>query len=81
MYFELLVTNEQLSSSVNHPCKHRRLQSCVGTWAKLGYVAFHVQLRKAYFVTTLYTIRTSVHAYAISVYAGDPVSSHPVLVI
>ena len=31
------------------------LQSCVGTWARLGYAAFDVQLRKAYFVTTLYT--------------------------
>ena len=35
---------------------HRRLQSCVGTQARLGYAAFDVQLRKAYFVTTLYAI-------------------------
>ena len=34
---------------------HRRLQSRVGTWARLGYAVFDSQLRKAYFVTTLYT--------------------------
>ena len=45
-----------------------RLQSCVGTRAKLGYAAFDAQLRKAYFVTTLYAIY-------------DHVSSHLVLEI
>ena len=44
---------------------HRHLQSCVGTQARLGYAAFNAQLRKAYFVTTLYAIHMSVHAYAI----------------
>ena len=39
---------------------HRRLQSCVGTRAGLGYAVFDAQLRKAYFVTTLYAISTSV---------------------
>ena len=43
----------------------RRLQSCVGTWARLGYAAFDAQLRKVYFVTSLYAICTSVHTYAI----------------
>ena len=33
--------------------------------ARLGYAAFDAQLRKAYFVTTLYAICVSVHAYAI----------------
>ena len=41
---------------------HRCLQSCVGTQARLGYAAFDAQLQKAYFVTTLYAIRTSVSA-------------------
>ena len=41
---------------------HRRLQSCVGTRARLGYATFDAQLRKAYFVTTLYAIHTSVRA-------------------
>ena len=41
---------------------HRRLQSCVGTWARLGYVVFDAQLQKVYFVTTLYAIRMSVCA-------------------
>ena len=40
---------------------HRRLQSRVGTRAKLGYAAFDAQLRKR-IVTTLYAIRTSVCA-------------------
>ena len=53
----------------------RCLQSCVGTWARLGYAAFDAQLRKAYFVTTLYTI----HLHTL--YAGDHVSLHPVLMI
>ena len=44
-------------------CSHRRLQSCVGTQARPGHI--DAQLQKAYFVTTLYAIRTSVHAYAI----------------
>ena len=30
----------------NLPCRHRRLQSCVGTRARLGYAAFDAQLRK-----------------------------------
>ena len=46
-------------------CRHRYLQSSVGTWARLGYAAFDAQLRRAHFVTTLYAIRMSVHAYAI----------------
>ena len=44
---------------------HRRLQSCVGTRARLGYAKFDVQLQKQYFVTTLYATHMSVHAYAI----------------
>ena len=55
---------------------HRHLQSCVGTQARLGYAAFDAQLRKMYFVTTLYAIRTSVGVHML--YRG---SSHPVLVI
>ena len=40
--------------SVHHRCDgHRRLQSRVGTRARLGYATFDAQLRKAYFVTTL----------------------------
>ena len=39
---------------------NQRLQSCVGTWARLGYAKFDVQLQKAYFVATLYAIRMSV---------------------
>ena len=58
---------------------HKRLQTCVGTRARLGYTTFDTQLRKAYFVTALYAIHTSVHAYAI-IYAGDHVASRPVLV-
>ena len=41
---------------------HRHLQSCVGAWARLGCTTFDAQFWKAYFVTTLYAIRTSVHA-------------------
>ena len=51
-----------------HMCQkysHRRLQSCVGTRARLGYAAFDAQLRKVYLVTSLYAKCTSVHAYAI----------------
>ena len=55
---------------------HRHLQSCVGTQVRLGYAAFDAQLRKMYFVTTLYAIRTSVGMHML--YRG---SSHPVLVI
>ena len=36
------------------PCAHRCLQNCVGTQARLGYAAFDAQLRKAYFVITLW---------------------------
>ena len=39
--------------------------SCVGTRARFSYAAFDAQLWKAYFVTTVYAIHTSVHAYAI----------------
>ena len=49
---------------LHHTHHHRRLQSCVSTRARLGYATFDAQLWKAYFVTTLYAIRTSVHAYA-----------------
>ena len=36
---------------------HRRLQSCVGTWARLGYAAFDAQLRKRVALhCTLYTV-------------------------
>ena len=55
--------------------EHRYLQSCVGTWARLGYAAFDAQLRKAYFVTRVYTVR---YTYTSLLYRG---SSHPVLVI
>ena len=45
--------------------KHRCLQSCVGTWARLGYAAFDAQLRKRTALhRTLYTIvciRSSVY--------------------
>ena len=59
---------------------NRRLQSCVGTRARFA------QLRKAYFVTTLYAICTSVvrkHAYAIYGVRGQGsrVFLRPVLVI
>ena len=39
------------------PVVHRRLQTCVGTWARLGYAAFDAQLREAYFFhyTVCYT--------------------------
>ena len=59
-------------------CPHRHLQSCVGTWARLGYAAFDVQLRKAYFVTTLYAIHS---LCTLMLYAGDHVSSRPIPVI
>ena len=56
-----------ISMFIFHLChmltiRHRCLQSCVGTCARLGYAAFDAQLQKAYFVTTLYAIQTSVHA-------------------
>ena len=52
----------------------RRLQSCMGTRARLGYATFDAQL--AYFVTTVYTIRI---AYAcIMLYRR---SSHPLLMV
>ena len=53
---------------------HRHLQSCVGTRARLGYAVFDAQLWKAYFVTTLYAIRT---LCMLMPYAGDHVSSRP----
>ena len=37
--------------------KHRCLQSCVGTWARLGYAAFDAQLQKAFFVITRCAVR------------------------
>ena len=46
--------------------QHKHLQSCVGTRARLGYAAFDAQLRKAYFVTTRYAIRMSVHVQSCS---------------
>ena len=46
----------------------------MGTRARLGYATFDVQLRKAYFVTTLYAIRTSVHAQGRVCYIGVFVS-------
>ena len=49
----------------------------MGTQARLGYAALGAQLRKAYFVTTLYAIHIRLCMYM--VYAGDHVSSHPVL--
>jgi len=49
----------------------------VGTRARLGYTAFDAKLQKAYFVTTLYAIRTSVTFSMVS----DHVSSRPVLMI
>ena len=63
-------------SGTNSSDYHRHLQSCVGTWARLGYAAFDVQLWKAYFVTTLYAIHISVCAQArvcyISVFMSGP---------
>ena len=49
------------------------LQSFVGTRARLSYDAF-----AEYFVTALYALCMSVHAYT---YASDNVSSRPALVI
>ena len=49
------------------PSLHRRQQSSVGTRARLSYATFDVQLWKEYFVTTLYTLCTSVqHVFASS---------------
>ena len=42
----------------------------MGTWARLGYATFDVQLWKVYFVTTLYAIHTSVCAQARICYIG-----------
>ena len=42
--------------------RHRRLQTCVGTRARLDYSAFDAQLQKACFVTTQYAIHMSVRA-------------------
>ena len=40
-------------NGIGHVCDgYRHLQSSVGTWARLGYAAFDVQLWKAYFFTT-----------------------------
>ena len=58
--------------------RHRRLQSCVGTRAWLGYATFDAQLWKAYFVSTLYTIRTSVTC--ISTHMLYRWSWHPVVI-
>ena len=55
--------------------RHRRLQSCVGTQARLGYAAFDVQCILSLHCT-LY-IRLCMHI----LYAGDHMSSHPVLMI
>ena len=49
------------------------IESCVGTWARVGCTTFHAQLRKAYFVTTL-SVRASTHAYAI--YRGSGSMPH-----
>ena len=55
-------------NGIGHICDvHRCLQSSVGTWARLGYAAFDVQLWKAYFFTTLYDIRMSM----LLVYSGS----------
>ena len=76
-WFHLLVATYSYWGNL-HACVHRRLQSCVGTLARVGYAAFDAQLQKAYFVITLYTFRTSVHAYAMCWWH---MSLHPVLVI
>ena len=58
------------------------IKSYVGTWARVGCAAFHVQLRKAYFVTTLDAICTCVCVTHACVGLGAcHVSSRPVLVI
>ena len=64
MRYLILFTGSYLLLLGGLACVHRRLQSCVGTLARVGYAAFDVQLQKAYFVITLYAFHTSVHAYA-----------------
>ena len=51
--------DEEIHSSIK--TVHRCLQSCVGTWARLGYTEFHAQLQKAYFVATLYTVHCTMY--------------------
>ena len=55
---------------------HRRLQSCVGTQARLGYAAFDAQLRKAYFVTTL-TVRYTYICACVSMHRPRVFASGP----
>ena len=58
---------------------HGRLQSFVGTRARLGYAAFDEQLRKAYFVfCTPYVLCACVIISTFMLYRG---SLHPVPVI
>ena len=48
--FNISMQRLLLSSTYVHRC----LQSCVGTWAKLGYAAFDAQLRILSLHCTLY---------------------------
>ena len=48
--FNISMQQLLLSSTYVHRC----LQSCVGTWAKLGYAAFDAQLRILSLHCTLY---------------------------
>ena len=58
---------------------HGRLQSCVGTRARLGYAAFDAQLRKAYFVFyNPYVLCACIIISTLMLYRG---SLHPVPVI
>ena len=74
MRYLILFTGSYLLLLGGLACVHRRLQSCVGTLARVGYTAFDVQLQKVYFVITLYAFCTSHTCYVLvtCVFASGP---------
>ena len=63
---------------------HRGLQSCVGTWARLGYTGFDAQLQRILSLHCTLYVRLCVHKHAYAIYRGlgaCHMSSRPVLVI
>ena len=63
---------------------HRRLQSCVGTQARLGYARFDVQLQRILSLHCTLYVHLCVCKHTYAIYRGlgaCHMSSHPVLVI
>ena len=83
--FQYLVRVNPITGIVHvHTSTHRRLQTCVGIQARLGYPRFDAQLQRILSLHCTLYVRPYVRKHAYAIYRcleACHVSSHPVLMI